>query len=122
MQFKDFTIEFVDPELEAYQWAIDTVKSHGRKVVSQVVITPASKITYEGQSGYTIFRNAKFRSQLDEYLQELESSPVRSLADVIKFNNEYPDLGFSPESPDQSKLISMQNDAPLDFLPKQYQP
>lgn len=96
MQFKDFTIGFVDPEVwrlpnslldptEEYkkqtvsasaqshimtnaslsarglsQSAIDIVKSHGGKVVTQVEVTPASKITYEGQSGYGILRSMTF--------------------------------------------------------------
>jgi len=50
-------------QLEAYQSAIDIVKSHGGKVVTQVEVTPASKITYGGQSGYGILHSMTFRLQ-----------------------------------------------------------
>lgn len=65
---------------------------------------------------------------MNDYLQDLGDSSIRSLADITIFNNEHPDLCFVPgthhvdnsppldskadmftDSPDQSKLIGMQN-------------
>ncbi|KAI1427349.1 putative amidase [Xylaria sp. FL1777] len=126
--FSKFRIGFVDPNtwrlptmlleptesyikqtINAYLAAISLMEKHGATVVSQVDLTPASKISYEGQSAYGIIRNGEFRPQLEAYLSDLDYSPVRTLKDIIKFNADHPDLAFSRESPDQSKLEAMQN-------------
>ncbi|KAI0433439.1 putative amidase [Xylaria sp. FL1042] len=135
-KFSRFRIGFLDPNIwklptslleptesytrqtiNAYQAAINLMEKHGATVVYPVELTPASKITYEGQSAYGIIRNGEFRFKLEEYLSDLDYSSIRTLGDVIKFNNDHPDLAFSRESPDQSKLIAMQNaDITPEFL------
>lgn len=44
------------------------------------------------QSGETIALLTEFKLSINDYLQELVSSPVRSLAEVIEFNIKNPDL------------------------------
>ncbi|MED6111127.1 hypothetical protein PIB30_049635 [Stylosanthes scabra] len=44
------------------------------------------------QSGETLAMLAEFKSSINEYLQELVYSPVRSLAEIIEFNIKHPDL------------------------------
>lgn len=136
LKWEDLAIGFVDPELwrlptglleptekykeqtlKAYHDARDLVSSHGAKVVYPVEIKPASAISYDGQSGYAIIRNAEFKTQLNAYLADLEYSPVSTLSDIIRYNEEHPEIAFSPESPDQAKLISMdENDTEQAFL------
>lgn len=44
------------------------------------------------QSGEMLALLAEFKLNLNNYLQELISSPVRSLSDVIVFNKDHPQL------------------------------
>lgn len=43
-------------------------------------------------SGEAVALVAEFKLALNNYLNQLVKSPVRSLSDVIAFNNRYPDL------------------------------
>lgn len=45
-----------------------------------------------GRSGELTAMLAEFKIALNDYLKELVVSPVRSLADVIAFNKNHPDL------------------------------
>lgn len=44
------------------------------------------------QSGEEIALLTEFKLSINQYLQELVKSPVRSLADIISFNDNNPDL------------------------------
>ena len=44
------------------------------------------------RSGELTVMLAEFKLSLNEYLKKLVSSPVRSLADIIAFNENHPDL------------------------------
>lgn len=44
------------------------------------------------RSGEVIVMLAEFKLTIKQYLEELIKSPVRSLADIIAFNNNNPDL------------------------------
>lgn len=44
------------------------------------------------QSGEEIVLLAEFKLSINQYLQELVKSPVRSLEDIISFNDNNPDL------------------------------
>lgn len=55
-------------------------------------IAQISKILSPKQSGELTVMLAEFKIALNEYLNDLMSSPVRSLADVIAFNEKHPEL------------------------------
>lgn len=42
------------------------------------------------QSGQRALMLAEFKLSLNSYLSELDTSPVRSLSDIIDFNNKHP--------------------------------
>lgn len=44
------------------------------------------------RSGELTAMLAEFKLSVNEYLKELVASPVRSLADIIAFNKNHPDL------------------------------
>lgn len=54
---------------------------------------------------------AEFKISLNDYLKELVSSPVRSLADVIAFNKKFADLVSKVHTfrQDQQYLVSPSN-------------
>ncbi|KAH8822071.1 amidase signature domain-containing protein [Xylogone sp. PMI_703] len=61
---------------------------------------------------------ADFRPSLNKYLENLESSPVRSLKELIDFNNAHPDLELPPGYTEQDKLIKAQD---FHMTPENYQ-
>lgn len=55
-------------------------------------ITDVEVILDPSQSGEAVGLLAEFKLAINDYLEELITSPVRSLADVIAFNTNNPDL------------------------------
>ncbi len=53
--------------------------------------------------------DADFRSSLNNYLEDLETSEVRSLKELIDFNNAHSDLELPPGYTEQDKLIKAQD-------------
>ncbi|XP_078159148.1 putative amidase At4g34880 isoform X3 [Carex rostrata] len=65
----------------------DTIGKKGAILIDNLEITNVSAI-YQ-QSGETLALAAEFKVALNEYLSKLVSSPVRSLSDVISFNEKH---------------------------------
>lgn len=61
-------------------------------MVDNLKIENISIILDPHQSGETKVTWAEFKLSINDYLQELDYSPVKSLAGIIDFNNNHPDL------------------------------
>lgn len=61
----------------------------GAILIDNLEIANVSKILDHDQSGEQLVMLAEFKMSLNAYLSELAHSPVRSLLDVINFNNEH---------------------------------
>ncbi|KUJ14277.1 amidase signature enzyme [Mollisia scopiformis] len=105
--WKDYKLGFVDPQkwrlpsdlftaTDDYRHQIDTaynatqekIKGLGGTVVYPV--DPPHPSTIDG--GFLAIVNGEFRDTVDAYLQNLASSEMRSLADIIQFNKDHPEL------------------------------
>ncbi|KAH7851123.1 hypothetical protein Vadar_007597 [Vaccinium darrowii] len=69
-----------------------TLRQRGATIVDDLEITDVEVILDPYQSGEVVAMLAEFKLAITDYLKELISSPVRSLADVIAFNTGNPDL------------------------------
>nr|CAB3484030.1 unnamed protein product [Digitaria exilis] len=69
---------------------IDTMRQHGAIVIENLDITNLSIIQNITKSGFQAAVPAEFKFNLNNYLSNLSYSPVRSLAEVIAFNNAHP--------------------------------
>nr|CAB3486580.1 unnamed protein product [Digitaria exilis] len=69
---------------------IDTLRQHGAIVIENLDITNLSIIQNITKSGFQAAVPAEFKFNLNNYLSNLSYSPVRSLAEVIAFNNAHP--------------------------------
>ncbi|EEF34109.1 amidase, putative [Ricinus communis] len=67
-------------------------KQRGAAVLDNLEITNIDWILNPKRSGEFTLLIAEFKLSLNDYLKELTTSPVRSLADVIAFNQHNPDL------------------------------
>ncbi|XP_078436234.1 putative amidase At4g34880 [Wolffia australiana] len=74
----------------AFQTHLQTLRDEGAIVVDNLEISNISVILDSSKSGEAVALLAEFKLALNAYLASLPSSPVRSLADVIAFNNANP--------------------------------
>ncbi|KAL0920454.1 hypothetical protein M5K25_009592 [Dendrobium thyrsiflorum] len=76
-------------EEKAFASHFDVMRQKGAILVDNLEISNVSTILDPFQSGEEAVLLAEFKLSLNAYLSELEISPVRSLADIITFNNEH---------------------------------
>ncbi|KAJ6395727.1 hypothetical protein OIU77_020896 [Salix suchowensis] len=68
------------------------LRQGGASIVDNLQIDNIDVILDPYQSGEVMVMLAEFKLTIKQYLEELIKSPVRSLADIIAFNNNNPDL------------------------------
>ncbi|KAG9441875.1 hypothetical protein H6P81_017729 [Aristolochia fimbriata] len=86
--FFDFSEEPVLNETFVRHFA--TFRREGATLVENLVLANESTIMDFEASGQETAILAEFKLYLNQYLLELHQSPVRSLADIIAFNNNHP--------------------------------
>ncbi|PIN24858.1 Amidase [Handroanthus impetiginosus] len=79
-------------ELAAFELHIGTFRQKGAQVVDNLKIEHVDKIMDPHLSGELSVMMAEFKTSINNYLKELDDSPVRSLADIITFNERNPEL------------------------------
>ncbi|ESK92746.1 glutamyl-trna amidotransferase subunit a [Moniliophthora roreri MCA 2997] len=102
-----FTPGFNDPSVvAAFEEALKTIESLGATVVDPADLPSAAEIRRSNNE--TIVLDVDFKVQLDAYYQALVENPsgVRSLADLIAFNDANPELEEPVNFTDQSELIA----------------
>ncbi|KAF4383691.1 hypothetical protein F8388_014191 [Cannabis sativa] len=72
--------------INTFEQHLSTLRKKGAIVIDNLKITNIDEIYNDASSEVTAMKN-DFKIDLNAYLKELVSSPVRSLADVIAFNN-----------------------------------
>ena len=65
-------------------------RQHGATVIENLDIANLSVIQNITKSGFQAAAPAEFKFNLNNYLSNLSYSPVRSLAEIIAFNNAHP--------------------------------
>ncbi|RLM86951.1 hypothetical protein C2845_PM04G24460 [Panicum miliaceum] len=76
-----------DVRAAAYQKHLNTMRKRGATVIKDLDIATNFSDLYDQE---TLLMKAEFKLSLNAYLSDLLRSPVRSLADVIAFNNAHP--------------------------------
>ncbi|OVA19855.1 Amidase [Macleaya cordata] len=77
---------------QAFEGHLDTLRRAGAVIVDNLEIHDVDVILDPFQSGEATATLAEFKQSLNVYLKELLTSPVRSLASVIAFNEKNPSL------------------------------
>ncbi|KAG5335744.1 hypothetical protein C0989_000487 [Termitomyces sp. Mn162] len=91
--------------LAAFEEALEVIRSLGATVVDPADLPSIDEI--KASKAETIVLDADFKIGLNKYLSHLLSNPsgVRTMADLIKFNDDNPDLEKPEGFEDQSILI-----------------
>nr|GLL23601.1 putative amidase C869.01 [Ipomoea trifida] len=77
---------------KSFESHFQTLREQGAVLIDNVEIANLSTILDANSSGESTALLAEFKIAINAYLQGLLHSPVRSLADLIAFNNKYSDL------------------------------
>ncbi|OVA19854.1 Amidase [Macleaya cordata] len=85
----------------------------GAVLVDNLEIDNVDVILHPSQSGELTAMVAEFKQSVNVYLKELITSPVRSLADVIAFNEENPELE-KMDVFDQDMLVEAESTSGMD--------
>ncbi|XP_062176774.1 probable amidase At4g34880 [Alnus glutinosa] len=83
--------------IQAFERHLNTMRQRGATIVDNLEIANVDVILNPSQSGELTAMLAEFKVTLNDYLKELISSPVRSLADIIAFNQNNPQLEKTAE-------------------------
>ncbi|KAJ6409889.1 hypothetical protein OIU84_009388 [Salix udensis] len=75
-----------------FEHHLNTLRERGATVVDNLEIANINTIVNPSQSGELTLMMAEFKLFLNDYLKDLLTSPVWSLADIIAFNKNNPDL------------------------------
>ncbi|CAL9766868.1 unnamed protein product [Musa acuminata subsp. burmannicoides] len=84
-----FTFPNGSVQQKVFEEHFNTMKQKGAILIDNLEIANLSIILDATQSGEEVALLAEFKMALNSYLSELSSSPVRSLADVIAFNDKH---------------------------------
>ncbi|KAH8498154.1 hypothetical protein H0E87_017183 [Populus deltoides] len=76
---------------------LNTLRERGATVVDNLEIANINTIVDPSRSGELTLMMAEFKLSLNDYLKDLITSPVWSLADIIAFNKNNPDLEKNKE-------------------------
>ncbi|KAL9333235.1 hypothetical protein Peur_073374 [Populus x canadensis] len=88
-----FEIYFKDPVIvSTFDHHLEVLRRGGATVVDNLEIANIDVIMDPDQSGEDLVMLAEFKETISKYLEELVKSPVRSLADIIAFNTNNPEL------------------------------
>ncbi|OCB88695.1 amidase signature enzyme [Sanghuangporus baumii] len=98
---------------QVFEQAISTIKGLGATVVDPADLPSAEEIA--SSSNETIVTDVDFKVQLNAYFEALLANPsgVRSLADLIAFNDANPELEEPTNFTDQSQLIESETTSGL---------
>ncbi|KAJ6927386.1 hypothetical protein NC651_011444 [Populus alba x Populus x berolinensis] len=86
LDFNDSTV------ISTFNHHLEVLRQGGANIVDNLQIDNIDVILDPYRSGEVIVMLAEFKLTIKQYLEELTKSPVRSLADIIAFNNNNPDL------------------------------
>ncbi|KAK8567995.1 hypothetical protein V6N13_105937 [Hibiscus sabdariffa] len=78
--------------VSAFENHLDLLRARGATIIDDLEIPNIDIISDPTASGELMLMQAEFKSSLNQYLKELRISSVRSLADIIEFNQMNPEL------------------------------
>ncbi|KAL4260838.1 Amidase signature (AS) superfamily protein [Pleurotus pulmonarius] len=98
----------------AFNHALDIIRGLGATVVDPADLPSADEIALS--TNETIVTDVDFKIQINAWLESLKVNPsgVRSLADLIKFNDDHPELEKPPQLEEQNMLIRSEGTSGFD--------
>ncbi|KAF2257469.1 amidase signature enzyme [Trematosphaeria pertusa] len=96
----------------AYKLAIEKIRDAGAEVQYPVVLHGVEKLLMENQTGMSIILFHEYKKNVDDYLEGLDFSEVRSLKELIEWNKEHADIEMPYQHANQGRLIKAYEEVP----------
>lgn len=103
--------------LQKYDMVVQSLIEMGVDIVYPVELPSQASLNYEDRNSFEPIVYAEFKECLNEFVRQFKSTKVHSLAEIINFNLEHPELTLPPTCPHQNDLLSaLQSHTPKDQL------
>lgn len=89
-----------------YESVINTLIEMGVDVVYPVELPALSSLNLDGRNSFEPIVYHEFKDRLAEFIRHFDQTNVHSLAEIINFNLEHPELTLPPSSPNQDDLMA----------------
>ncbi|CZR55425.1 related to glu/asp-tRNA amidotransferase subunit A [Phialocephala subalpina] len=100
------TAEFVRQQMVRDTYAAYKKIRGVAKSFQEVTLISPDRLMIDGISSFYEIQTARFKTTLEEYLQTLGLSKIRTLDDLIRFNKDYKDLELSHGYASQDQLVA----------------
>ncbi|CBX97363.1 hypothetical protein IAQ61_007216 [Plenodomus lingam] len=91
---------------QKYDTIVQSMIEMGVDVVYPVELPNQSSLTIDGKNCFEPVVYSEFKDCLTEFIRDFKSTKVHSLAEIINFNLEHPELCLPPTCPDQTDLMA----------------
>ncbi|KAK3941391.1 amidase signature domain-containing protein [Diplogelasinospora grovesii] len=85
--------------------AYDVIRSKAKKFVNNIDLISIDEFNIDGENSENIITQTDMKRNLTAYLENLAESEVRSIADLVAFNEKHADIELPPHHPRQDVLI-----------------
>ncbi|KAF2015272.1 amidase signature enzyme [Aaosphaeria arxii CBS 175.79] len=93
--------------LQKYEMVVQTLIDMGVDIVYPVELPPQSSLNMEdNKNSFEPIVYSEFKECLSEFIRDFEVTKVHSLAEIINFNLEHPELTLPPSCPNQNDLMA----------------
>ncbi|KAH6848069.1 amidase signature domain-containing protein [Chaetomium sp. MPI-CAGE-AT-0009] len=99
-----------DQERRGLADAANTISGNGGFVQQPVPLTSMDELVLDGEDALEQLWNHDFEPAWDRFLARYKETPVRTLAELVKFNREHADIALPPVHPGQQLLEGALND------------
>lgn len=89
-----------------YDQLVQSLIAMGVDVVYPVELPPQANLNLDGQNTFEPIVYHEFKECLSEFIRSFKSTKVHSLAEIINFNLEHPELCLPPTCPNQNDLMN----------------
>ncbi|KAF2191499.1 amidase signature enzyme [Zopfia rhizophila CBS 207.26] len=91
---------------QQYEMVVNSLIEMGVDVVYPVELPPQSSLNADGKNSFEPIVYHEFKDCLAQFIHEFKITKVHSLAEIINFNLEHPELTLPPSCPHQNDLMA----------------
>ncbi|KAF2448138.1 amidase signature enzyme [Karstenula rhodostoma CBS 690.94] len=92
--------------LQKYDMVVQSLIEMGVDIVYPVEPPSQSSLNHDGANAFEPIVYSEFKECLAEFIRQFKTTKVHSLAEIINFNTEHPELTLPPTCPHQNDLLS----------------
>ncbi|KAF1917341.1 amidase signature domain-containing protein [Ampelomyces quisqualis] len=92
--------------LQKYDMVVQSMIEMGVDTVYPVELPSQASLTIDGQNCFEPVVYSEFKECLTEFIRDFKTTKMHSLAEIINFNLEHPELCLPPTCPEQNDLLA----------------